>query len=351
MGKRKIYLLEEGYHGNKNNWTEWDFKLAYYYTARYRRHAALQGFTIFKRKKHMVRPSTPYMKDNYYIRKVSRYYNVQIQMLPRKTEEGKKIAEAFKKSYFHTVRGVLNSLNKDLKERFKECNPISTCPTSMAPEDNNNTIIIRFVETQPPPETNDEIYGKLQFINLATNEVLREDDFHYVPSCIPVQRILLFTKQPLIEMGYTEEQIEDLKIKAKEIEEFDMKIRRRMITSPEAKKRLKQLKEETCIKVPEKIYKKYFNIYPTLETDSTRQEYVTVPEKVIYAIYLEVLRNATSNYIEKLFFTGLKNTYSLDPIQPGRAILREKTKEWFKRHGLKERILPKDLIQEITKEE
>jgi len=168
MAKMRFPAPDE-YQINKNNWTEWDFKLVYQRTYPKILLTPQSGFTLFKKRE--TTKKTAYPRSNYYIRKVSRYYNIQMEMLPRKTEKGKRIAKAFKNSYFYTIRTV------------------------------DNTIIIKFVETQSPPETEDEIYGKLLFINLANNKVLREVDFHWIPKCVFYGNIT--NKQMLTEAGYT----------------------------------------------------------------------------------------------------------------------------------------------------
>ncbi|WP_293443620.1 hypothetical protein [Persephonella sp.] len=331
--KRK-QILNSGQY-NKNNWTRWDFILytmsAAYYT--YEIERPINGFVIFEPKNEKAREKLKRGKNLYkwedcYIKKISRWYYIDIQMLPRKTERGKQIAKAFKDSYYYTIRKTLDRINKDFNETFKECKNLSECPKSA--EEKNNTIIVKFIETAPPPKTEDEIYGKLVYIDTYNNKVVRTADFHFIPECMYYH---ILPKSTIKKLNLSKSEYERLEKIRKELYE----IRRHY--SYRVEKREKELLKKSCIKIPEKIIKTDFKIIYTKETGWERGEYITLPEKLLYGIQKDIVRSALANWK-----TGTYGKFwKINPIEPHKDLLKEVTKEWFERYHLPMRVFPEDL--------
>ncbi|WP_029523610.1 hypothetical protein [Persephonella sp. KM09-Lau-8] len=322
---------------NKNNWTRWDFILytmgEYFYTDE--TDYPINGFVIFElkneeAKEKLKRGEKLFKWKDCYIKKISRWYYIDIQMLPRKTERGKQIAKAFKDSYYYTIRKTLDRINKDkdLDIPFQECTDLATCPKSA--EEKNNTIIIKFIETTPPPETEDEIYGKLVYIDTYNNKVVRTADFHFIPECFYYHMLPKSTIQKLNLSKSEYERLEKIK---KELDEIYSHYSYRV------KKREKELLKKSCIKIPEKIIKTDFNIKYTKETGWERGEYITLPEKLLYGIQRDIVRSALANWKTDTY----GKFWKVNPIGPHKELLKEVTKEWFERYNLPIRVFPEDL--------
>lgn len=321
---------------NKNNWTRWDFLLytidQYFYTDE--TEYPINGFVIFepkneKAKEKLKRGEKLYKWKDCYIKKISRWYYIDIQMLPRKTERGKQIARAFRDSYYYTIRKTLDRINKDFDEKFKECLDLTSCPKANK-GNGNNTIIIKFVETAPPPKTEDEIYGKLIYIDAYNNKIVRTANFHFIPECFYYHMLPKSTIQKLNLSKSEYERLEKIK---KELDEIYSRYSYRV------EKREKELLKKSCIKIPEKIIKTDFNIKYTKETGWERGEYITLPEKLLYGIQRETFRNAMANWKT----ITMRKLWKINPIEPHKKLLKEVTKEWFERYNLPMRVFPEDL--------
>jgi hypothetical protein len=99
------------------------------------------------------------------------HYAIKVDLLPRKTEKGKKIAKAFEESFKSTIRRTVGIINKYyLKNPIKECQ-LPNCP--------DDTVIIHFVEVKPPPADELEIYGEIRYKDFKTGRLLRLANLHY----------------------------------------------------------------------------------------------------------------------------------------------------------------------------
>ena len=321
---------------NKNNWTRWDFLLytinQYFYIDETQ--YPTNGFTIFEPKKdkkvqeRIKRGEKLYRWKDVKITKISRWYYIDIKMFPRKTERGKQIAKAFKDSYYYTIRKTLDRINKDFNETFKECKDLSSCP-KIEKGEKNNTIIVKFVETAPP-ETEDEIYGKLLYIDTYNNRVVRTVDFHFIPECIYYH---ILPKSTIQKLNLSKSEIEKLEKIKEELYEINSHFNYKV------KKRKKELLKESCIKIPEKIIKTDFKIRYTKENGWKRGEYITLPEKLLYGIQRDIFRNAMANWE----LITMRKLWKVNPIEPHKQLLKEVTKEWFERYNLPMRVFPEDL--------
>ncbi len=330
------------YQLNKNNWTRWDFILHFVNSdTPMELRAPFFGFAHFEPKnekikeKYTKKDSLYYVnKNDFKITKISRWYYIDIQMLPRKTERGKQIAKAFKDSYYYTIRQTLNRINKDFDETFKECTDLSACPKSA--EGKNNTIIVKFVETAPPPETEDEIYGKLLYIDTYNNKTVRTVNLHYVPKCFYYTYLPMSTIKKLNLNKEKAKMLRDIK---KKLKKLDKSYLNHEIDFAEYKEQRKELLEKSCIKIPESIIKTDFKITGAKEFGWERKEYITLPEKILYNIQRDIFRTALANW--SIF--DAKKIWKINPIEPHKELLKEVTKEWFERYNLPMRVFPEDL--------
>lgn len=326
---------------NKNNWTRWDFILytmgQYFYTDETR--YPINGFVIFEpkneeAKERLKRGEKLFKWEDCYIKKISRWYYIDIQMLPRKTKRGKQIAKAFKDSYYYTIRKTLDRINKDFNETFKECKNLSECPKNA--KGKNNTIIVKFIETAPPPKTEDEIYGKLVYIDAYNNKVVRTADFHFIPECMYYH---MLPKSTIQKLNLSKEKIKKIQEAYRKERELEKIFYARKISYWDFIKRKKEILKEACLKLPENIVKTDFKIIYTKENGWERGEYITLPEKLLYEIQRDIVRSALANWK-----TGTYGKFwKINPIEPHKELLKGVTKEWFERYHLPMRVFPEDL--------